>query len=263
MADNRLQYAIAIANNKCSFVALINGFPFFINTDGLAYNMSVPVNPFLRKDENDLRVIIRPMKNESVLLPDSELKVDVLVKTVDDLPVNFKTIFPLQMPMGISTIETPIPGFFLEGKFNAEWPVEFDWVKSKNIKDEIDHASQLVVNQYKFIHSLLSKRDASAIADIIYRREQEMSLAYYDDFKQGFEDSLNLIQTTISDSDFVLQPLLLANFIVDYASDGRVIYMHDEYYNQPICFINKIQGIRRELPFYFILNGDNNLQIIR
>jgi hypothetical protein len=263
MTDNRLQYAIAIANNKCSFVALINGFPFFINTDGLAYNLSVPVNPYIKKDDNDIRILIRPMKDESNLLVDTELKMEVLVKTVDDLPVNFKTIYQLQMPNGISTAEAPLPGFLLEGKLKVEWPIVFDWVNAKKIKGEVDHASQFVINQYKFIHTLLSKRDISSIAELIYKREQEMSAAYYEDFNKGFEDSVNLIKNTVSDPEFVLQPLQFTDFIVDYAAEDRVIYMHDEYYNQPICFINKTQGIRRELPFYFILNGDYNLQIIR
>lgn len=260
--SQQLQYALAIANNKCSFVAFINGFPVFINTQGLAYNLSVPINPFIKEGSNDVKIIIQPLNDESNLLPNSELKAETLVKALTELPSQMKSIFTLEMPQGTSTESLPLPGFMLEAPFKLSWNIDYEWTKSPIIKDEINHSAQLVLDAYKSIHMALSRRDINFISNLIREREQEMSKAFYDDFDKGMEDSLKLINDTMHNHNFELQPLNFSNYIVDYAADGRVIYMHDAKYDQPIYFINKQEGIRRELPFYFIFQ-DSNLVICR
>jgi hypothetical protein len=190
------------------------------------------------------------------------LKAEILVKERNDLPVNMKSLFSIQMPVGTSSETLPLPSFYLELPFKLSWNIPYSWSTSAIIKDEVNHATQLVIDAYKSIHLALSRRDMKYISNLIYDREKEMSAAYYDDFNQGLEDSLKVINDTIHNNDFELQPLQFADYTVNFAAEGRVIYMHNTKFDQPIYFMNKQLGIRRELPFYFLFQ-DKQLKVCR
>ena len=107
-----------------------------------------------------------------------------------------------------------------------------------------------------------SKTDAATFVRC-GQREREFAAAYYEEFEPGYIVTCNQIVETLTDPLFVLQPFDHTKFIVSFAGNGTVAYLHDKDYNQPIYFINETKKIRREFPFYFFMNEEEKLQPIR
>lgn len=263
-SNNQLQFCFAIANNNCSFIGFVNGFPVFINVKGYAYNLSVPINPYILSGENNFSVLISPSPGTDFISEVSECKVEVIVKEIDEIPADFRTIAMAEFPVGSANEELKIPFFKLEGKFEAKLPFKnYAWVDAKKMDKNKDKIIQPLYKQYKELHSLFGYKNENKISELIQYREREFAAAYYEDFDAGFMATRNLISETLTDPYFELQPFDPTKFIISFAAEGSIAFMHDKEYNQPICFINQIKKIRREFPFYFMQTEDDDFIAIR
>lgn len=262
--NNQLQFCFAIANNNCSFIGFVNGFPVFINVKGYAYNLSVPINPYIFSGENNYSVLISPSPGTDFISGVSECKVEVIVKANNELPADFRTIAMAEFPVGSANEELKIPFLKLDGKFEAKLPFKnYSWADAKKLDKNKDNVVKPLVNQYKEIHALFSYKNENKIAELIQMREHEFANAYYENFETGFTATRNVIAETLTDPYFELQPFNPEKFIISFAGDGRIAFMHDKDYNQPICFINQIKKTRREFPFYFMQNEEGEFIVIR
>ncbi len=208
--------------------------------------------------------MISPSPGTDFISEVSECKVEVIVKTSNELPADFRTIAMAEFPVGSATDELKIPFFKLEGKFEAKLPFNnFSWVDAKKLEKNKDNIIQPLLKQYKELHSLFAYKNENKIAELIKLREQEFADSYYEDFEVGFIATRNVIKETLSDPYFELQPFDPASFIMSFAGNGNIAYLHDKDYNQPICFINQIKKIRREFPFYFMQIEDGDFIAVR
>ena len=258
------QYALAIKNNICSFVAYINDIPAFYNVNGTAYNLCVPINHLVRNGENTFKVLVTPLKPSAHLVQLSECFASIIVKDIFDNADQFVEIAITGFPEGTSNDTIKLPGFEVKGVFEARIPFkDAYWTEApsmeKNKSTHIDQARRY----FKAFHEALEQKNTAVIFNEIATREMEFSKAFYEEYEEGFDKTKKDFNGTLDDPNYVLQKIDPLKFIPKFYADFRIITFENEKFEQPIFFLNDVEFTRRQYPLYLCLNKDNKMMIIR
>ncbi len=261
---NQPQYALAMKNNLCSFTAYINDIPAFNNRQGTAYNLSVPINHLIKHGENSFKVQVTPLKPSTYLQELSECFAIILVKDLFDNADEFIEISITGFPTGTSNDTLKLPAFEIKGKFDATLPfVDYLWVNATKLDQNRSTLIDLARRYFHAFHEALIKKDTNHLFHEIALREKEFSMAFYDDYDEGFAKTQKDFMDTLNDENYRLQELDLVHFIPRFYADDRIITFENEKSEQPIFFINEVEHTRRQYPLFLCMNEKNKMLLIR
>ncbi|MCX6190119.1 MAG: hypothetical protein NTW54_11075 [Bacteroidetes bacterium] len=261
---NQPQYALAMKNNLCSFIAYINDIPAFNNSQGTAYNISVPINHLIINGENTFKVLVTPLKSSQHLEELSECFAIILVKDVFDNADQFVEISITGIPAGTSNDTLKLPAFEIKGKFEASLPFDdYTWVNAPKLDKNRSTNIDLARHYFRAFHNALDKQNTNYIFHEIVQREKEFSMAFYDDYEDGYAKTQKDFNDTLNDENYQLQAMDLGTFLPRFYADDRIITFENEKHEQPVFFLNDVEFTRRQYPLYLCLNKKNEMLLIR
>ncbi len=258
------QYAFEIKNNLCSFIAFINDIPAFNNMMGTAFNQCVPITHLVKNGENTFKVLVFPLKPATHLQALSDCFATIIVKDYWDNANTFIEISAMGFPAGTSNDTIKLPGFELKGTFEAKLPFDdFQWVNAPKLDTNRSTNIDLARRYLSEIHSAFKEKNTSFLFKEIITREQELSKSFYEEFEIGMDFTQKDFNGTFNDPNYIIQDLSFEKFLPKLYADGRIIAFENENYEQPIFFLNDVEFTRRQYPFYFCMNKENKMMVIR
>jgi len=230
-----------------------------MNVDG-QISTKLPVNNAITESgQQQVSYFILPLMGETSLHKDAKFLASVcLYDAGEDLIKMKKEINKFELPDNKAGI--PLPSFKYEDSFSADVPYRlFTWKNSQNLS-EIGNLRKLVDSSYKDIEKIINNAQYKQFANLIQKREDNITTSMYlseIEKKERVSELIDIIET-----GFKIMPVSEKDIMVIYGYD-KLVTLRKQDGNSALLLKNSNTGEELNLEIQFHLEqGKTELSII-
>jgi len=255
-------YQIEIDSSGCNYELWLNYIRIDIQKTSHPITYDLPINQWIKNGNNTIKLVLLPLFDDSELLLESYLKVNIARKGVSNNNINEKVnIFQLQSP-DLKKQKEISPNLIL-----SNFIIKSEFEVQINFKNDIFYGlSKLsitldeLIDYYTYLYSLFLDKKKDKLLELMEFKMKQFSTVYNTSF--GYEKNR---QSAMLDVLFEkkLDPLNIEACSISFFLDKKIVCLEDFFGDPPITYTEYYdEDMYTTYPLFLGKKTDTNKWII-